>query len=199
MSENAEDIKTYRLETMKAYWPNTQIQTHIMSKEPSKWVDQVLLHSDVIYIHAECDENIDMIFEKIKSNGKKAGLALTISTNPEDVLDHLKKSSHVLLLTIPEPGSSGQKFDSGGLDRIKQLNNLSFRNQFSLCVDGGVNEDIVDATGSITTYCCSKGWQKQEQVQAYETQRRHGLLDTESTNWRRFPLSVRSHVYPETL
>ena len=63
----------------------------------------------------------------------------------------------------------------------------------------GDNEDIVDATGSITTYCCSKGWQKQEQVQAYETQRRHGLLDTESTNWRRFPLSVRSHVYPETL
>ena len=36
MSENAEDVKTYRLETMKAYWPNTQIQTHIMSTQPTK-------------------------------------------------------------------------------------------------------------------------------------------------------------------
>ena len=31
-----------------------------------------------------------------------------------------------------------------GLERIKQLNNLSFRKQFSLCVDGGVNENIVN-------------------------------------------------------
>ena len=32
MIEDAEDIKTYRMETMQAYWPNTQIQTHIMMK-----------------------------------------------------------------------------------------------------------------------------------------------------------------------
>jgi len=38
----------------------------------------------------------------------------------------------------------GQKFDTIGFDRIKELNSLSFRNQFVLCVDGGVNENIIN-------------------------------------------------------
>jgi ribulose-phosphate 3-epimerase len=143
MSENAENVKTYRLETMKAYWPNTQIQTHIMSKKPSRWLDQVLPYSDVVYVHAECDENVSEILDRIKNSGKKAGLAITMATNPHEVIELLKKTVYVLLLTIPKPGSSGQKFDVDGLKRIKQINNLPFRNQFVLCVDGGVNENII--------------------------------------------------------
>ena len=85
------------------------------------------------------------IYEKIKQNEKKAGIALTMETKPEEIETLLKKVDYVLLLTIPKPGSSGQKFDTMGLDRIKQINDLSFRNQFILCIDGGVNENIVDA------------------------------------------------------
>jgi len=144
ISKNAEDVKTYRLETMKAYWPNTQVQTHIMSKEPSKWLGQVLPYSDVVYVHAECDENVSEIFERIKNSGKKAGLAITMATNPHEVIELLKKTFYVLLLTIPKLGSSGQKFDMDGLERIKQINSLPFRNQFVLCIDGGVNENIVN-------------------------------------------------------
>ncbi len=144
MSKNAEDVKTYRLETMKAYWPNTQVQTHIMSTKPSKWLDEVLPHSDVVYIHAESEENIDELLDKIRIKNKMAGLALTMSTNPYKVSDLLIKADYVLLLTIPNPGSSGQKFDSDGLERIKQINNLSFRSQFVLCIDGGINENIVN-------------------------------------------------------
>jgi ribulose-phosphate 3-epimerase len=143
VSDDAVDVKTYSLETMKAYWPNTQIQTHIMSKEPSKWLEQVLPYSDVVYVHAECDENVYEIFEKINNSGKKAGLAITMATNPYELIELLKKTVYVLLLTIPKPGSSGQKFDMDGLERIKQINSLPFRNQFVLCVDGGVNENIV--------------------------------------------------------
>jgi ribulose-phosphate 3-epimerase len=143
MSEDAEDVKTYRLETMKAYWPNTQVQTHIMSYKPAQWLDQVLPYSDVVYIHAECQDDIEPLIEKIKQSGKKAGIALTMWTKPEEIETLLKKVDYVLLLTISKPGSSGQKFDILGLDRIKQINNLSFRNQFILCVDGGVNENII--------------------------------------------------------
>jgi len=143
MSDDAVDVKTYSLETMKAYWPNTQIQTHIMSKEPSKWLGQVLPYSDVVYVHAECDENVSEILKRIKNSGKKAGLAITMATNPHEVIELLKKTVYVLLLTIPKLGISGQKFDMDGLERIKQINNLPIRNQFVLCVDGGINENIV--------------------------------------------------------
>ena len=144
MSKNAHDVKAHRLETMKAFWPKTQIQTHIMSYEPSSWLDEIIMYSDVIYIHAECNENIDEIFNKIKSAGKNAGLALTMKTKITDVIHYIKKADYILLLTIPSPGSSGQKFDIDGLNKIKEVNALKFRNKFKLCVDGGVNEDIIN-------------------------------------------------------
>jgi len=143
MSENAEDVKTYRLETMKAYWPNTQVQTHIMSYQPAQWLDQVLPYSDVIYIHAECEDDVESLIKKVKKSGKKVGIALTMTTKPEHVMELLKKADYVLLLTISNPGSSGQNFDTEGLERIKQINSLTFRNNFILCIDGGVNENIV--------------------------------------------------------
>ncbi|MDC0235085.1 GtrA family protein [Candidatus Marinimicrobia bacterium] len=143
MSDDAEDVKTYRLETMKAYWPTIQIQTHLMSYEPAQWLDRVLPYSDVIYIHVECKDNIKLLIKKIKQSGKKAGIALTMATNPDDILDILEIANYVLLLTIPKPGSSGQKFDIDSIERIKHINNLSFRNQFVLCIDGGINENII--------------------------------------------------------
>ena len=143
MNEDAEDVKTYRMETMKAYWPNIQIQVHIMSYTPSKWFDQILPYSDVVYIHVECEENVAELLQKIKDSGKKAGLAFTMETNPNEEVELLKKADFVLLLTIPKAGSSGQKFDTEGLKRIKQINSLSFRNNFILCIDGGVNENII--------------------------------------------------------
>ncbi len=143
MSQNAQEVKTYRLETMKAYWPTTQVQSHIMSKKPSLWLEQVLQYSDVVYVHAECDEDVNKLLKKIQHSGKKAGLALTMATDPNKIVKLLEISDYVLLLTIPQPGSSGQKFDPSGLDKIKQINNLTFRNNFVLCIDGGVNENIV--------------------------------------------------------
>ena len=49
----------------------------------------------------------------------------------------------VLLLTIPEPGRSGQKFDMEALVYIEQLNAMQIRGNIRICVDGGVNEKIV--------------------------------------------------------
>ena len=72
-------------------------------------------YSDLVFIHWECDENIELILNQIKQAGKKAGIALCMSTVPETVKQQLMYVDAVLLLTIPEPGSSGQKFDMDGL------------------------------------------------------------------------------------
>ena len=156
MDENAEDIKTYRMETMKAFWPNVQIQTHLMSLLPSKWISQVLPYSDIIYLHAECKENLELLIKKIQEEGKIAGVALTLKTKPDDIKELLEKTDAILLLTIPKPGCSGQKFDTGGFESIRQINDFSFRNRLMLCVDGGVNDGLSDKHDYPSFLSCRK-------------------------------------------
>ena len=142
MKQNANDIEIFRFETIKAYWPNTQIQTHIMSTDPSKWVSKVLPFSDVVYIHGDIAKDLNQIISEIRTRGKLVGIALKINSEINDHLEYLQKADYVLLLTINKPGKSGQNFHSSAFRKIEQLNNLSFRKQFILCVDGGVNPSI---------------------------------------------------------
>ena len=142
--KEVEDVELYKLEMMKAYWPRTQIQTHIMSMKPEEWIDGVIKYSDVIFIHNESDSDKRKLISKINSNGKKAGLALMMKTKINDVIELLKEVEYVLLLTISEPGKSGQEFNLNALNKIRELNALSFRNNFTLCIDGGINESIIN-------------------------------------------------------
>jgi pentose-5-phosphate-3-epimerase/putative flippase GtrA len=139
---DAKDNKTYRMETIKTLWPNREIHTHIMSKSPSRWIPEVLSYSDIVFIHWECDEHIETILKKIQQAGKKAGIALCMSTVPEKIEQQLIHVDAVLLLTIPKPGSSGQKFDMDGLVYIDKLNSMPLRKNFRICVDGGINDKI---------------------------------------------------------
>ena len=70
-----------------------------------------MYYSDIVFIHWECDEHIETILKQIQKSGKKAGIALCMSTVPEKIEQQLINVDAVLLLTIPEPGRSGQKFD----------------------------------------------------------------------------------------
>ena len=53
--------KTHKLEVIKAYWPNHKIHIHIMSKYPSRYIDEAIKYCDYIYIHYEINENIEEI------------------------------------------------------------------------------------------------------------------------------------------
>ncbi len=142
MKENANDIEIFRFETIKAYWPNTQIQTHIMSTNPSNWVSKVLPFSDVVYVHGDINKDLNQIISEIQNMGKSVGIALRINSKIDNYIKLLQKADYVLLLTIENPGNSGQSFHSSAFKKIEQINSLAFRSQFILCVDGGVNTSI---------------------------------------------------------
>ena len=130
---------------MRAYWQNKKIEVHIMSKNPSVWLDDLLPFVDVIYIHPTIDENLSDVLDKINSSNVDAGIALSIYESL-DILDSYIDSKiikNVLLLTIPQPGFSGQKFDPSALPILEKLNNHKYRSQFEVCVDGGVNDTTV--------------------------------------------------------
>ena len=79
------DVKAYRAEVIRAYWQKKKIEVHIMSKTPSIWLDDLLPYVDIIYIHAEIDENIQDVFKTIERAGVKAGIAVGISEKLESI------------------------------------------------------------------------------------------------------------------
>ena len=135
------DVKAYRAEAVRAYWQNKKIEVHIMSRNPSVWLADLLPYVDIIYIHPTMDEILSEVIDKINLKNVKAGIALTVN-EPLEIIDsyiETNKVNHILLLAIPKPGFSGQKFDFSALQLLEKLNNHKNRSKFEICVDGGVN------------------------------------------------------------
>ena len=84
-NQDADTIKTYRLEAIRAYWPNKEIHVHIMSKTPSIYVNEILPYSDVVFIHAEIDEEIHDLYRIIKEKGRKFGVVFSISSSLNEI------------------------------------------------------------------------------------------------------------------
>jgi ribulose-phosphate 3-epimerase len=139
-SSYSEDVTAYRLETVRALWPKHEIHTHIMSNYPSKWIKQIAGFCDIIFIHWECKENILETANQIKNGNSRAGLAITLETKFDDIIEMIDNFDTLLVLTINEPGRSGQKIDSRAFDIINDINNSPARGNFDLCIDGGINE-----------------------------------------------------------
>ncbi len=137
------EVRTYRLEVVRAYWPHTPIHVHLMSRTPSRYVQEVVPYVDRIYVHLEIDEDIDTVIEDIRNAGKEAGVAISMDTPLESAKRHLDKVGGVLFLAILQPGRSGQSFQMSALERISEFNRWAERSRLDVCVDGGVTETNV--------------------------------------------------------
>ena len=131
------------LSEIKKIWPNHEIQTHIMSKRPTIILKEVLKYSDVIFIHYEIDESLNKLRKKIEGQNVKFGVAITLNTPPNKILSILKKATNLLILTVDDPGFSGQKFNFKAFDYIDYFNKVKFRKNFRICIDGGVDKNII--------------------------------------------------------
>ncbi|MFZ4396317.1 MAG: GtrA family protein [Kiritimatiellia bacterium] len=137
------DTRAYRLEVIRAYWPTKEIHVHVMSKRPLHWIDETAPFAHTIFIHLEIEEDLAQLIQHIRQLRCKAGICLTMQTPVESLIPYLGMIDAVMVLAIPTPGRSGQKFDLEALDRIRQLNAARQRGHFSLCVDGGINEQNI--------------------------------------------------------
>lgn len=134
------DVRSYRLETVQAYWQRRRIHVHLMTRHPSRWLKDVLPFADLIIVHHEIEEPLAEVFAAIRAAGKQAGLALGVDTPVEAARPWLGQVAVVMLLSIAQPGRSGQAFELKTLENIDAVNKWPERPQFALCVDGGVNE-----------------------------------------------------------
>ncbi len=144
MNKNALDTNLSKLEVVKAYWPNHSIETHIMSKTPLALINENILNfSDIIYVHYEIDKREEVI-KKIKSKNKIPGIVLHSIYDYVDIESVIRGFEQILILSISNPGTSGQKFNEKSYELIKKINSVKFRNEFTVCVDGGVKSNIIN-------------------------------------------------------
>jgi ribulose-phosphate 3-epimerase len=130
-------------QVVKAIRPLTKIffDVHLMCSKP-----EILLEpfakagADEMIIHVELGEQIPSLIWKIKSHGKKVGLAVNPPTPIALVQPFLEKIDLLLVMTV-NPGFGGQEFIHECLPKIQQAEawrrekKLSYRIE----VDGGIN------------------------------------------------------------
>src|SRR5450432_1485565 len=130
-------------QVVKAIRPLTKIffDIHLMCSKP-----EILLEpfaqagADELIIHVELDEQVPALIWKIKSLGKKVGLAVNPPTAISAVLPYLEQIDLLLVMTV-NPGFGGQEFIHETLPKIQQAEAWRLEKQlpYRISVDGGIN------------------------------------------------------------
>jgi len=118
------------------------IDAHLMIVKPIDYVDAFIkAGADIVTVHLEADkpENILKAIEKIKEQGKTAGISINPKTPVELVFPMLHYVDMVLIMTV-EPGFGGQGFIDYTMDKIKAVRTYIDENELSCDVeiDGGI-------------------------------------------------------------
>jgi len=114
---------------------------HLMISPVHKYIEAYAnAGADIITIHPEATDDINLSISKIKQLNKRVGVSLNPETKVDLIFDQLNKIDLVLIMSV-NPGFGGQKFMPEVLTKIKELKKL--RNEkglnFDIEIDGGIN------------------------------------------------------------
>lgn len=124
---------------------DTFLDVHLMCTKPEILFDAfVKAGADLITIHVELGDKVESLIWKIKSMGKKVGLAVNPPTNIALAEPYLKQIDLLLVMTV-NPGFGGQSFIQECVPKIQQAS--AWRRErglrYHLEVDGGITFQTV--------------------------------------------------------
>ena len=131
------------------------LDVHLMISPVHKYIEAYAdAGADIITIHPEATDNMDLSITKIRELNKKVGVSLNPETKVDVLIDHLNKIDLVLIMSV-NPGFGGQKFMPEVLSKIKQLKKIQTEKNFNfdIEIDGGINfdnsKDAIEAGANI--------------------------------------------------
>ncbi len=156
---DGEFAPSFTINASEAWWPEGwHADIHAMVARPSEYVNQLIaLRCDLIIFHAEVQEDLLPIIQKIKAADIKAGIALQRSTVPSTVAHLIQAVDHVMIFS-GELGRYGGKASLMQLEKIRLIKainptaeigwdgGVNLENAFSLA-QGGV--DVLNVGGTI--------------------------------------------------
>ncbi len=113
---------------------------HLMIENPEKYIEAFAkAGADIITIHYEATDRLDACIKRIRSFGKKAGVAIKPATPVSAVMDMLDQLDLVLVMSV-EPGFGGQTYMKQADAKLQALRAAAW-DGFDVAVDGGINLD----------------------------------------------------------
>ncbi|MFQ5921121.1 MAG: ribulose-phosphate 3-epimerase [Nitrososphaerales archaeon] len=118
---------------------------HLMISSPLQHLESFIeAGCDIISVHAEvCNaDTFAEVSEKLKSSGRKVGIALNPNTDlPEWLMQNLRSIDLLNVMSV-FPGFSGQKFMPEVLPRMSKINEMIQQRglEIEIEADGGVGE-----------------------------------------------------------
>ena len=122
------------------------LDVHLMIEEPEKYIEPFIkAGANMISFHQEVIKTPQKLFDLIKHQGAKAGLALNPDTPLEKIKNVLSQLDFVLVMSV-HPGFGGQKFIKTSIPRIQELKKWRKAQalSFEIEVDGGIKIENID-------------------------------------------------------
>ena len=119
------------------------LDVHMMVQAPERYIDEIAAcGADIITVHAEATPHVHRALQRIRENGKIAGVALNPGTQAEALRYLLDEVGLVLVMTV-NPGFGGQKMLPAALEKIGAVRAMldAAGSEALLEVDGGVTAE----------------------------------------------------------
>ena len=96
--------------------------------------------ADIITIHPEAGPHLDRSLSVIRSLGKRAGVAINLST-PESTIEYMLDKIDLILAMTINPGFGGQSYIPAATAKIAKLKKMIGDRPIDLEVDGGITAE----------------------------------------------------------
>jgi ribulose-phosphate 3-epimerase len=117
------------------------VDVHLMVMEPDGFIDRFAAEDiGCLYIHSEAAGDTFACLRQISKLGRRAGLAVSPETKPEEVAKYFAFCDEILVMTV-KPGDGGGTVNEACIDKIKTIRELSREagHPLSIAVDGGID------------------------------------------------------------
>jgi ribulose-phosphate 3-epimerase len=117
------------------------LEIHMMVADPDQFLDEfVAAGSDSFLVHQEGNPNLHRTVQRIRTLGKRAGVALNPATPAASLDEIVEDLDQVLVMTV-NPGFGHQRFIRTTLAKVARVRELIERRQLAceVEVDGGID------------------------------------------------------------
>lgn len=120
------------------YWPeNWQVDIHAMVMRPSEHLARLIaLKPNLIILHAEAVDDLQLAIAQIKQAGIKAGIALLKTTVPATVRGLIEQADHVMIFS-GDLGKYGGEASLMQLEKVRMVK--AMKPNAEIGWDGGAN------------------------------------------------------------